>query len=45
MVSVKFYDSVEDSLFKFAVIIAKADGKWVFCKKEIHLNLQVVIEK
>ncbi|RHO34363.1 NUDIX hydrolase [Amedibacterium intestinale] len=32
MVSVKFYDSVEDSLFKFAVIIAKADGKWVFCK-------------
>ena len=32
MVSVKFYDSVEDSLLKFAVIIAKADGKWVFCK-------------
>ena len=31
MVSVKFYDSVED-LLKIAVIIAKADGKWVFCK-------------
>ena len=32
MVEVKFYDSVEDSLLKFAVIIAKSDGKWVFCK-------------
>lgn len=29
---VRFYDSVEDALLKFAVIIAKADGKWVFCK-------------
>ena len=29
---VKFYDTVDDALLKFAVIIAKADGKWVFCK-------------
>lgn len=29
---VKFYDSVDDTLLKFAVIIAKKDGKWVFCK-------------
>ena len=29
---VKFYDTVDDTLLKFAVIIAKADGKWVFCK-------------
>lgn len=29
---VKFYDSVDDSLLKFAVIIAKSNGKWVFCK-------------
>ena len=29
---VKFYDAVDDALLKFAVIIAKADGKWVFCK-------------
>jgi len=29
---VKFYENVDDSLLKFAVIIAKADGKWVFCK-------------
>ncbi len=26
---VKFYDSVNDSLLKFAVIIAKKDGQWV----------------
>ena len=29
---VKFYDSVDDSLLKFAVIISKSNGKWVFCK-------------
>ena len=29
---VRFYDTVEDSLLKFAVIISKSDGKWVFCK-------------
>ena len=29
---VKFYDHVEDALLRFAVIISKADGKWVFCK-------------
>ncbi len=29
---VKFYDIVDDSLLKFAVIVAKSNGKWVFCK-------------
>lgn len=29
---VNFYDSVDDDLLKFAVIIAKTNGKWVFCK-------------
>ena len=29
---VRFYDRVDDALLKFAVIIAKTDGKWVFCK-------------
>ncbi|MCI9078756.1 MAG: NUDIX domain-containing protein [Lachnospiraceae bacterium] len=32
MTEVKFYEKVDDSLLKFAVIIAKSDGKWVFCK-------------
>jgi 8-oxo-dGTP diphosphatase len=32
MIKVKFYDKVTDELLKFAVIIAKSNGKWVFCK-------------
>lgn len=32
MLEVKFYETIQDELLKFAVIIAKADGKWVFCK-------------
>lgn len=32
MVDVNFYDEIEDSLLKFAVIIAKTNGKWIFCK-------------
>ena len=29
---VKFYDLVDDALLKYAVIIAKYQGKWVFCR-------------
>ena len=29
---VQFYDKVDDNLLKFAVIISKSNGKWVFCK-------------
>ena len=32
MVEVKFYDTVNDELLKFAVIISQSNGKWVFCK-------------
>jgi 8-oxo-dGTP pyrophosphatase MutT (NUDIX family) len=32
MVEVKFYDNVDDSLLRFAVILSKHQGKWVFCK-------------
>ena len=32
MLEVKFYDNVADELLKFAVIISKTDGKWIFCK-------------
>ncbi len=32
MTEVRFYDHVDDGLLKFAVIIAKTEGKWVFCK-------------
>lgn len=29
---VKIYETADDSLLKFAVIVAKSNGKWVFCK-------------
>lgn len=29
---VRFYDMVDDELLKFAVILSKSKGKWVFCK-------------
>jgi 8-oxo-dGTP diphosphatase len=32
IMKVNFYKSVEDSLLKFAVIVAKHNDKWVFCK-------------
>lgn len=32
MIEVNFHKQVQDELLRFAVIIAKTDGKWVFCK-------------
>lgn len=32
MAEVKFYEKIDDELLKFAVIIAKHNEKWVFCK-------------
>lgn len=32
MLKVKFYDTVDDALLKFAVIISQSKGKWVMCK-------------
>lgn len=39
--SVKFYESVDDELLKFAVIVAKSNGKWVFCKHKNRNTLEV----
>jgi 8-oxo-dGTP diphosphatase len=41
MVDVKFYDNVDDELLKFAVIITKSDGKWVFCKHKLRDTYEV----
>lgn len=38
---VKFYEAVEDSLLKFAVIISKSNGKWVFCKHKDRNTYEV----
>lgn len=32
MIEVNFYEHVPDEWLKFAVIIARTNGKWIFCK-------------
>lgn len=39
--AVKFYQKVEDQLMKFAVIISKTKGKFVFCKHKDRDTLEV----
>lgn len=41
MVEVKFYEDVSDELLKFAVIVAKHDGQWVFCKHKERETYEV----
>ena len=41
MMIVKFYDEVDDSLLKFAVIITKTNGKWVFCNHKKRSTWEV----
>ncbi|MDO4379223.1 MAG: NUDIX domain-containing protein, partial [Erysipelotrichia bacterium] len=41
MMSVKFYDSVDDKLLKFAVIVSKSNGKWVFCKHKKRTTYEI----
>lgn len=39
--SVRFYESVDDELLKFAVIISRHNGKYVFCKHRKRETLEV----
>lgn len=41
MTEIKFYESIDDALLKFAVIISKSSGKWVFCKHKDRNTLEV----
>ena len=41
MLEVKFHDNVSDELLKFAVIISKTNGKWVFCKHKERETYEV----
>ena len=41
MLEVKFYDTADNSLLKFAVIISKSDNKWVFCKHKARNTFEV----
>ncbi len=41
MLEVKFYEDIDDRLLKFAVIISKANGKWVLCKHKERNTYEV----
>ncbi len=41
MTQVNFYDTIEDARLKFAVIITKYAGKWVFCKHKERSTYEV----
>ena len=38
---IRFYENVNDILLKFAVIISKHKGKWVFCKHQKRDTLEI----
>lgn len=38
---VRFYDHVDDALLKYAVVIAKFQGKWVFCRHRDRDTLEI----
>lgn len=40
-VEVRFYEKVEDERLKFAVILARSGGKWVFCKHRERDTLEI----
>ena len=38
---VRFYDAIEDAKLKFAVILSRSGGRWVFCKHRERATLEV----
>lgn len=41
VITVNFYDEVDDKLLKFAVIIARTEGNYVFCKHKERTTLEI----
>lgn len=41
MLKVKFYEEVPDELLKFAVIISRYNGKWIFCKHRERATYEI----
>lgn len=41
MTKVNFYETADDGLLKFAVILSRADNKWVFCKHKDRTTYEV----
>ena len=38
---VRFYETAEDERLKFAVILARSEGKWVFCRHRERTTLEI----
>jgi len=41
VLEVKFYEQVDDALLKFAVILSRTQGKWVFCKHRERTTYEI----
>ena len=41
MTKVRFYDQADDRKLRFAVIVTRTDGHWVFCKHKERSTLEV----
>lgn len=41
MLKINFYNKVDDEKLKFAVILSKTQGKWVFCKHKERNTYEV----
>ncbi len=41
MIDVKFFDSVDDSLLKFAVIMARYKNGWLFCRHKQRTTWEI----
>ena len=40
-VRVKFYNIADDEKLKFAVIVARSGGRWVFCRHKERSTLEI----
>ena len=41
MTEVRFYDRADDSKLKFAVIVTRTNGRWVFCRHRDRDTLEI----
>ncbi len=41
MIKVRFYDQAEDQKLKFAVIVTRTGGRWVFCRHRERATLEI----
>ena len=38
---IRFYEQANDTLLKFAVVLAKSNGKWIFCKHKARNTYEI----